>query len=68
MSLKERAARIRELEKQIADLEARLPAHSVPPAMIEELETLEEELERLKAEQQSIRVGQRRLVGGKQTR
>lgn len=56
MSLKERAVRIRELEKQIADLEARLPAHSVPPAMIEELETLEEELERLKAEQQSIRV------------
>jgi polyhydroxyalkanoate synthesis regulator phasin len=68
MSLKERATRIRELEKQIADLEARLPAHSVPPAMIEDLETLEEELERLKAEQQSIRVGQRRLVGGKQTR
>jgi len=53
MSLKERAVRIRELEKQIADLEARLPAHSVPPAMIEELETLEEELERLRAEQQS---------------
>jgi hypothetical protein len=53
MSLKERAVRIRELEKQIANLEARLPAHSVPPAMIEELETLEEELERLKAEQQS---------------
>jgi len=68
MSLKERAAHIRELEKQIADLEARLPAHSVPPAMIEELETLEEEWERLKAEQQSIRVGQRRLVDGKRTR
>jgi len=44
----ELAERIRELEKKIADLEARLPAHSVPPAMLEELEELEEELERLK--------------------
>jgi len=51
MSPEERAARIRELEKRIADLEARLPAHSVPPAMIDELEELEEELERLKAAQ-----------------
>jgi len=40
--------RIRELEAKIADLEARLPAHSLPPAMLEELEELEEELERLK--------------------
>jgi len=44
--------RIQELERQIADLEARLPAHSVPPAMIAQLEALEETLERLKSVQQ----------------
>jgi BMFP domain-containing protein YqiC len=41
--------RIQELEDKIAALEARLPKHSVPPAMIIELEDLEEELEMLKA-------------------
>lgn len=51
MKYEERAVRIRELEEQIADMEARLPAHSVPPSMIQELEELEEELERLKAAQ-----------------
>jgi hypothetical protein len=39
-----------ELEQHIADLKARLPKHSVPPAMIIELEELEEELERARAE------------------
>jgi hypothetical protein len=38
--------RIKELEKQIAELESRWPAHSVPPAMLQQLEELEEELER----------------------
>lgn len=38
--------RIEELEKQIAELEARWPAHSVPPAMLQQLEDLEAELER----------------------
>ena len=33
-----KTVRIAELEKQIADLKARLPKHSVPPAMIIELE------------------------------
>lgn len=42
-----RAERIAELERRIADLKARLPRHSVPPAMLQELENLEEELERL---------------------
>jgi hypothetical protein len=42
------AARIAELEKEIADLEARLPKHSVPAAMLIELEDLEDELEALK--------------------
>ena len=37
--------RIEELEARIADLEARLPKHSTPPAMLVELEDLEEALE-----------------------
>ena len=39
------AAQITELEKRITDLKARLPRHSIPPAMLIELEELEEELE-----------------------
>ncbi len=40
----EGAARVAELEKRLADLQSRLPAHSVPPSMIVELDELEEEL------------------------
>jgi tRNA-Thr(GGU) m(6)t(6)A37 methyltransferase TsaA len=47
--------RVTELEEQIADLKERWPAHSVPPAMMTQLDELEEELareleKRLKAE------------------
>jgi ribosome-associated translation inhibitor RaiA len=38
--------RIEELEKQIAELKRRWPAHSVPPTMLQQLDELEEELER----------------------
>ena len=48
MSLKERIA---QLEKEIEQVKARLPKHSVPPAMIIELEDLEDELEMLKAQE-----------------
>ncbi len=41
--------RIRELQQRLDDLRARLPKHSVPAAMILELETLEEELADLQA-------------------
>ncbi len=44
----EREKRIRELEDAIADLQGRIPAHSVQPAMIQELEALEDELKKLK--------------------
>jgi HAMP domain-containing protein len=40
--------RIVKLEEQIADLQARMPKHSVPASMMIELEELEEELARLK--------------------
>jgi hypothetical protein len=42
-----RETRIQKLEQEIADLKARWPKHSVPPAMLMRLEELEEELERL---------------------
>jgi len=35
---------IQELNKMIADLKKRWPAHSVSPAMMQELDDLEEEL------------------------
>ena len=44
---------IARLEKEIAELRARLPKHSVPPAMLMELEELEDELETLKAQASS---------------
>jgi hypothetical protein len=39
--------RVRKLREKIAELRARLPRHSVPPAMLIELEELEDELKRL---------------------
>jgi len=36
--------RIQELREKIADLKKRWPAHSVPSAMLQELDDLEEEL------------------------
>ena len=41
--------KIREIEEKITDLKGRWPAHSVPPSLWQELETLEEELEQAKA-------------------
>ncbi len=40
--------KIRELEKKIDLMRDRIPPHSIPPSMLEELEDLEEELERMK--------------------
>ena len=37
---------VRELEERIAELKRRIPPHSVPPAMLQELEELEEQLEK----------------------
>ena len=42
--------RVAELEKKIADLNARLPKHSVPTSMLIELDELEEALEQARAE------------------
>jgi len=37
-----------EIERKIADLKARWPAHSVPPGMWQQLEELEDKLEKAK--------------------
>jgi hypothetical protein len=50
------AERITAIRQRLADLEARLPTHSVPPAMMLEMEALEEELEQLQ-EGQNQRMG-----------
>ena len=42
------ADRVKELEKRIAELKARWPAHTVPTAMWREMEELEDELEKAK--------------------
>ena len=44
------AQRIAKLKRRLADLQARLPAHSVPPAMLIEMEEIEDELARLQSE------------------
>lgn len=41
---------IAELERQLAELKRRLPAHSIPPAMMLELEELEDRLALLQRE------------------
>jgi len=37
---------VKALEEKIAELKRRIPPHSVPPSMLEELEELQEQLER----------------------
>ena len=41
---------LQRLESRLADLRARMPAHSARPSMLMELEDLEEEIVRLRAE------------------
>jgi hypothetical protein len=38
------AERVKELEKRIAELNSRWPAHSVTPAMLQQMDELEAEL------------------------
>jgi len=38
-----------ELQRRLADLKARLPAHSIPPTMMMELDELEEQLAEIQA-------------------
>ena len=45
---------LEEIERRIAELKARWPAHSVPPNMWDELEELENELERLGKDREGV--------------
>jgi len=44
---------LEELEAKLKDLKGRIPAHSIRPAMISELEELEDEIEKRKKSQKN---------------
>ena len=46
---------IAELEARLADWQARLPAHSIPPAMIAEMDELDERLAQARARLAQLR-------------
>lgn len=46
--IKEIEEELKKIEAEITDLKARWPAHSLKPAMLSQLEDLEEERDRLK--------------------
>lgn len=46
----DRAAQIHAIKQRLADLEACWPQHSVPPAMLQDLEDLEDQLAELEGE------------------
>ncbi|MEJ2759832.1 MAG: hypothetical protein P8046_15250 [Anaerolineales bacterium] len=49
----EHTDRIAELTRQLEELRKRMPAHSIPPAMMAEMDDLEEQLSAEKARQHS---------------
>ena len=55
--------RVQKLEKQLADLQARWPAHSVPAAMMAELDELETELALTRRELAQIETGSDEIEG-----
>lgn len=48
------SSRLRNLEAKLADLKARMPAHTPRPSMLIELEELEEEIEALRASSATV--------------
>ncbi len=48
---------IQRLEKQLADLQTRLPAHSVPPNMIAEMDELDEQLREARSRLKEVEMG-----------
>ena len=41
---------ISQLERQLADLQARLPAHSIPPNLIAEMDEIDDQLNKAKSQ------------------
>jgi hypothetical protein len=56
------SARVAEIERRLADWKARLPAHSIPPGLMAELDALEEALHA--ARREAAAEEPRRAVGG----
>lgn len=54
--------RIAELEEAVASLKARLPRHSTPPAMLIELEDMEDELAALLRQAETKQRGETQLT------
>jgi anti-sigma-K factor RskA len=48
---------IQRLEKQLADLQARLPAHSIPPKMIAEMDEIDEQLREARSRLKEVEMG-----------
>ena len=42
------AGKVKELEEKLAELKLRIPPHSVPPTILQQIEELEEEIAKLK--------------------
>ena len=63
MEMNDKESEICALEQRIAELQARLPKHSPPPAMLIELDELEDALERLQAEVSSTAPGEPKGTG-----
>jgi len=47
---------VAELEKKVKDLESRIPPHSIPVDLLQELEDAEEELDRRKKELELLKI------------
>ncbi len=43
-----------EIKERIAEIKRRIPPHSVPPAMLQELEELEEQLAKMTAKENAM--------------
>ena len=46
--------KVEEIKRQIADLEKRWPAHSTPPALMQQLDELEADLEKALSRNESV--------------
>lgn len=54
--------RLAELQRKLADLKARWPAHSLKPSLIMELEALEEEIEKMEERLKEIEEMEEKLI------
>lgn len=52
--MSEETKTVEELKRRIADLKARLPRHSISPAMVAELDDLEEALEQAQSDAREV--------------